>query len=150
MLVTVYGYNDLLKICQHHNSNDVVDGVVLLQNFTDWDSSKWEFVDVELSSTDYPMSATYEFRYIETEDDKTVKSATAYSLPPLFTEITVPDYMTNEDLEILGSEDIFTEYPKTTHGTGNVFMITVNAHAIQAAGFENAAEAWEAFEDQMN
>ena len=67
---------------------------------------------------------TYEFWYKETvktsDKDKT--------LPAIFTTITVPNSLTNDQL-------------KTLEG----LKINVAAHAIQADGFDTAEKAWEAF-----
>lgn len=148
MLVTVNGYHDLLAICQAHNA-DHVGNVVLLQNFvTGWNPGEWLYEGVKGADVDSP-SATYEFRYHKT----TEKKEDAYSLEPLFTNIIVPGYMDNLDLEVLDSgEKMFAPYhPYTTDesfGTG--FEITVTAHAIQAAGFDTADDAWAAFDAQVS
>ena len=66
---------------------------------------------------------TYEFWY------KTVVAKNADKntvLQPLFTAIKMPDQMTNDDLASLGED----------------FKIEVVAHAIQADGFDSAADAW--------
>lgn len=68
---------------------------------------------------------TYYFYYTGTVTalDKDVK------LPALFKKITVPDWVDGEELAALKD-----------------FKITVVAEAIQADGFENAEEAWAAFQ----
>lgn len=71
------------------------------------------------------ISRTYEFRYKNTVAKNTTA---ATKLPALFTTLTVPGAVTNEEIACL--EDM---------------KITVEAHAIQADGFTNADEAWEAF-----
>ena len=54
-------------------------------------------------------------------------------MPALFTSITVPgEEVTNDNIGNLTS-----------------VVIDVEAHAIQADGFENADEAWEAFDNQI-
>lgn len=71
---------------------------------------------------------TYEFRYAE------VVPATADSelaLEPLFTGISVPGFITGEQLATVAE-----------------FKISVEAHAIQALAFDNAEEAWAAFAEQ--
>lgn len=70
------------------------------------------------------ISRTYEFRYKTT----VTKSSTATELPALFTTLTVPGGVTNEEIAYLAD-----------------MSITVEAHAIQAAGFDNADAAWAAF-----
>ncbi|MDU5106873.1 hypothetical protein [Clostridium sp.] len=67
---------------------------------------------------------TYEFWY-----NTTVKtSSTDNPLPAVFTTITVPSSLTNEQLNTLKDLEI-----------------NVVAHAIQADGFDTAEKAWEAF-----
>jgi len=67
---------------------------------------------------------TYEFWYKEivktSDEDKT--------LPAIFTTITVPNSLTNDQLKTLDDLEI-----------------NVVAHAIQADGFDTAEKAWEAF-----
>ena len=70
------------------------------------------------------ISRTYEFRY----KSDVAKSATATKLPALFTTLTVPGAVTNEEIAHL--QDM---------------VISVEAHAIQADGFTNAADAWDHF-----
>ena len=90
------------------------DGTFLLQNLVDWNNAKWSYVKCE--------NGVYEFRYAEkvayNENDNTV-------LEPLFTKITLPGTIDNDSLAKL-----------------NEVEITVEAHAIQAAGFDDAADAW--------
>lgn len=63
-----------------------------------------------------------------TVDDQTINY---FDLEDLFTEISVPDDLENEDLANLAN-----------------LTIDVEAHAIQAAGFKDANEAWTAFDNQ--
>ena len=73
---------------------------------------------------------TYEFRY---KNKVTGISETLDKpLEPLFTGLKMPDLLTNDDLASLDDD----------------FQIDVVAHAIQAAGFDNADQAWAAFEVQ--
>jgi len=83
---------------------------------------------------------TYEFRYAETVSapNGDVK------LPALFTGFTVPGELTNDDLALLQPVGDSTSY------TPQPFQITVVAHAIQAAGFDTADAAWQAFKEQVN
>ena len=67
---------------------------------------------------------TYEFWYKEAVDARTADVA----LDALFDSITVPGTITGDQL-------------KTIEG----MTITVNAYAIQAEGFDDAAAAWAAF-----
>ena len=85
-----------------------------------WNPDIWQIVD----DAEAQKKGIYEFRYKEVVE----KSETKTVLPDLFTHITVPGEINNEHLEYL--KDV---------------KIVVNAHAIQADGFEKADEAWEAF-----
>ena len=67
---------------------------------------------------------TYYFYYTET----VAAPSADVVLPVLFNEITVPEWVTGDQL-----------------GTLNDFKITVVAEAIQADGFDTADKAWEAF-----
>ena len=102
-------------------------GVKLDTILTGYDASKWMLVDEkEVGDT-----RVYEFRYYKTVN--TVDKA-ALPLEPLFTAIEMPTYLTNEDMAKLDN-----------------LKIDIEAHAIQADGFEgNADKAWEAFDEQMN
>lgn len=70
---------------------------------------------------------TYEYRYKET-----VAAPTAdVKLPALFTKVEIPGTWTNADMAAVGN-----------------FTIGVEAHAIQATGFDDADAAWAAFAAQ--
>ena len=71
------------------------------------------------------ITRIYEFRYKST----VAKSETATKLPALFTTLTVPGGVTNDEIACLKD-----------------MVISVEAHAIQAAGFADADAAWEAFD----
>lgn len=121
MMVTLNNADKLLEIFGEE---------FLPENYVEgWDSSIWECVKVGKIAEDNTI--TYEFRYYQT-----VTAAEDKTLEPLFTELIVPQTMTGEQLKNLNDPGKFT--------------ITVHGHAIQAAGFENADEAWAAFEKQMN
>lgn len=70
-------------------------------------------------------TVTYEYRFFTTADGNTG------SMPPLFQKISVPSTYDNEEIALF-------------HG----MTIDVEAHAIQAAGFADADEAWDAFDAQ--
>lgn len=96
----------------------VTDNVFLLQNMVSgWEPAVWECVS---ATTD----GKYEFRY---------KTTVQYSdadqkLDPLFTKVVIPQDATNEDLKTLETS-----------------TITIVAQAIQADGFDTAADAWDNF-----
>ena len=93
---------------------------------TTWNYNYWHFVEYKENGSD----ATYEFRYYNyiTKVDYVVKSDSATKLPALFTTIKVPGELDNADIAHLAN-----------------VTIVVEAHAIQAAGFANADEAWSNF-----
>ena len=94
-------------------------GADLTSIFNGYNSTKW---DAKGNTEDTVKNTrTYEFWYKET-----VAAPTAdVVLDALFDSITVPDSITSEQL-------------KTIQG----MTITVNAYAIQADGFADAADAW--------
>ena len=106
MIVTVTKADELKSI-----------GYTIFDIINDLNKTAWTYVADETADVD----GTYEFRYNGT--------ATAGQLPALFTEITVPGEITNEQLESI-----------------NGLAIDVVAQAIQADGFEDAAAAWAAFD----
>ena len=77
------------------------------------------------------ISRTYEFRYKTTVDASEAQNGV--KLAPLFTTLTVPGGVTNEEIAYLADMNI-----------------TVEAHAIQASGFESVDAAWNAFDTQKN
>jgi len=77
-------------------------------------------------------SNTYEYRYYKKINGFEQKSKKTKQIEPLFESFTVPNFITKEQLETI--KDL---------------QITVIGQAIQAKGFENDTEAWEAFELQF-
>lgn len=103
------------------------DDVFLLQklcldeNGADTWNQNWEVYGV---TNNNDGTATYEFRY----KDIVHKSAADTPMEALFTKITVPNFLTNEQL-----------------ANWNEIEIEISAHAIQATGFDNADAAWAVF-----
>ena len=97
-------------------------GANLTSIFKDHDSDYW-IAKGNTENTD-ANTRTYEFWYKKAVDAPT----TDVKLDALFDSITVPNNITGKQLA-------------TIQG----MMITVNAYAIQADGFETAAKAWDAF-----
>lgn len=95
------------------------DGATLTTIFNGYDSSNWTYKGNTKNAAD--NTRTYEFWYKEAVAAPTADVA----LDALFDSITVPGSITNEQL-------------KTIEG----MTITVNAYAIQADGFTDAADAW--------
>ena len=93
--------------------------------FTGYDATKWIRHEKTVSAD--KDTIVYEYRYFETVD------GTDGALEPLFTGFTVPGDYTNEQISVLDG-----------------MKINVVAHAIQAPGFDNADEAWSAFDAQHN
>lgn len=95
----------------------------MLEIFNGYDSATWLYKgNVEDVAAN---TRTYEFWYKETVD---TLNGNDLKLDALFDSITVPGEITKEQL-----------------ATINNMTITVNAHAIQADGFETADAAWAAF-----
>ena len=97
-------------------------GAVLTEMFKGYDATKWTYVDVTRGNDN---TITYEFRYFDTVKPE---KDTDLVLEALFNTVTVPNTMTGEQLATIADLEI-----------------TVEAHAIQATGFDTADEAWAAF-----
>lgn len=111
------------------NNSGTFDGILANANlgeiFGGYDSAVWAYAgNVEDTAAD---TRTYEFRYVGT----VAKSASDAELAPLFEEVLIPTDLSETDLAEL--ED---------------FQMTIWAHAIQKATFNNADEAWAAFDVQ--
>ena len=117
MIVTVENYSKLVEAVS--GAEYYNEGVFLLEKLcAGWDSNTWLFEGFN------EETKSYEFRYFEVvpaSDGDT-------ELAPLFTSITVPGEVDNAGIKSLENVEI-----------------VVAAHAIQAAGFENADAAWAAF-----
>ncbi len=101
------------------------DGADLTEIFNGYDAAKWTYI----GETDKEDTITYEFRY-----NTTVKPTTGEDLvlEPVFTSFTLPGVISNEQLKAIEGLEI-----------------SVVGHAIQKAGFTDAAEAWTAFAEQV-
>lgn len=101
----------------------------LPENYVEgWDKEIWSCVSITDNGDN---TATYEFRYHEIVD--AYESEEDIVLEPLFTAFTLPGEITGEELATIAELEI-----------------SVEGHAIQAATFENADEAWAAFDAQNN
>lgn len=129
MIVTLDKYSELKELF----GDDF-----LPQYFVDWNSTEWETTGVVTTDIN-KNTASYEFRYKNTYDatDDGKAPTKDYNernkLAPLFTYIEFP------------GKEITNESIATLEG----LKINVVAHAIQASNFENADEAWKAFDTQM-
>ena len=105
--------------------NAAADAVLAKHNYMTWfdlRTDKWAVQpNVETEKAGDKITRTYELRY----KDKVEKPASDTELEALFTKITVPGGLTNEEIQALDG-----------------FKINVVAHAIHATGFENADAAW--------
>lgn len=107
---------------QDGNTDDFVLQLLLDDS---WNDDEWHFAGYTESGT----TGIYEFRYDTTVDAS--EAADDVQLNPLFTRIKVPGEIDNDQLANLAEVEI-----------------VVNAHAIQAAGFDDADAAWAAFAEQ--
>lgn len=120
MLVTINCYSQLQAIFgEDFLPEEYVDGT--------WDSEIWPCVGSETDET--ANTITYEFRYHETVDAS--DSEEDIVLEALFQSFTLTGEITGEELATI--QDL---------------TITVEGHAIQAAGFDDADAAWTAFDAQ--
>lgn len=97
-------------------------GADMTSIFKGYDATKWIYKGNTKDAT--ANTRTYEFWYKDTVGAPTADVA----LDALFDSITVPDFITGEQLATIAD-----------------MTITVNAYAIQADGFANADAAWAAF-----
>lgn len=95
-------------------------GADLTSIFGGYDAATW----IYKGNTKEGDTRTYEFWYKTTVD----ATAAAQTLEPLFTSIIVPGTINNDQLKSIDG-----------------MTINVNAYAIQADGFKDAAEAWDHF-----
>ena len=92
-----------------------------------WDNAVWEYKGYTEDTT--ANTITLEFRYPEVVKPTDTEDKV---LPALFKELKVPGELTNKHLAMLEN-----------------FSIDVYGNAIQTTGFQNADEAWAAFDTQM-
>ena len=131
MLVTVNNIDVFAEGCPETDFADFGAGkVFLLENYvTGWDEAQWPCVSATIDADGKVCS--YEFRYYQTVS--TVGAAVDKALEPLFTHITMPGTLNNDQIAKL-----------------NDLEINVVAQAIQADGFgDDAEKAWAAYETQV-
>lgn len=144
MKVTFNNAKEIIALCTDPEFADEVTGVenafplIRMVKFVEANAAKWDGIipDNMVDTEDMLGNAKY-FAYDKTADtltyyfyyNETVTAPTAdVVLPVLFNSITVPEWVTGEQLKAL-----------------NDFRITVIAEAIQAGSFANAADAWSHF-----
>jgi len=115
----------------------------LTEIFNGYDENNWKLAGVVENTDADPVKCTrtYEFRYVGeaykgTKAGTVMKTTSNIKLAPLFDSFKVPEGLTNEQLASL-----VTVNAETGEITSKM-TITVTAHAIQAAGFTDAADAW--------
>ena len=145
MIVTVGNYSNMLSAFNSdatYDDNYIVSDassvlgtgssgqMVVLDKLVDRNAGAWECVKFTQDAT--ANTGTYVFNYYPGAYTVTADNKDAVedyvALPALFTTITVPKEIDNEHLAYL-----------------NNTTITINAQAIQTAGFNSVDEAWEAF-----
>lgn len=115
MLVTLSCYESLIEVF----GDDF-----LPQYFVEgWDPQVWVSTK-EIKVDTANDTVTYEFRYHETVSAKDAE----VKLEPLFTHLVVPETLTKEELKKIESLEM-----------------SVEAHAIQKSGFDEAEDAWKCF-----
>lgn len=145
MKVTFNNAKEIIALCTDPEfAGDGPTGVenayplIRMVKFVEANAAKWDGIipDNMVDTEDMLGNAKY-FAYDKTADTltyifyyrETVTAPTAdVVLPVLFDSITVPEWVTGEQLKAL-----------------NDFRITVIAEAIQAGSFDNAADAWSHF-----
>ena len=134
-IVTGNDGNETTVVFQENEKFYGEDGTTFLLQMlcSDWDPDIWRYEKYTESTNGEDCNGYYEFRYVgndleNRENGIVVKSTDETKLDALFQTITVPGEIDNEHLAYL--EDV---------------KIVVSAHAIQADGFKNEGEAWEAF-----
>lgn len=147
MKVTFNNAKEIIALCTDPEYADEVTGaenafpLIRMVKFVEANAAKWDGIipDNMVETGEMLADAKY-FAYDKTADTltyifyyrETVTATTAdVVLPVLFDSITVPEWVTGEQLKAL-----------------NNFKITVIAEAIQAGSFANADKAWEAFATQ--
>ncbi len=130
MILTVQNSSAVQAIIDNdvHGLNDYAD---LLGG---WDESVWLYEGFTADETANTIS--FEFRYYTTVDGFDADAAPADEvLPALFTALVLPDTLDGAELQSLVDGD---------------FQMIVEAHAIQALGFNGDVDAaWAAFDAQV-
>jgi len=135
MIVKINEQVDLDAIFKKYNDKitDESKKLSMVNIFDGYDSSFWQLVkETEVD----PYNRTYEFRYhttVKGPDYDTNGGELWTELKPLFTGFPIPGFFTSEDLESIQN-----------------LVIDIEGHAIQAASFQDADEAWAAFQSQYN
>lgn len=135
MIMTVHNYS-AVKAMIADQKNGLTEFADLLGGM---DETVWLYEGASENTTANTIS--FEYRYYTTPDGFADNgSAQDQALPALFYTLHIPDEVTANELKALYQD-----------GGEGAFKIVVEAHAIQAAGFENDEDAaWRAFAQQVN
>lgn len=129
IIMTVHNQPAVQKIIDNPK-NDLDDYGDLLGG---WDPAVWQYEG--FTEDKAAKTISFEFRYKETVDGFNDENQPLNeTLAALFTTLIVPETLTMEELNELYEGG---------------FKIVLEGHAIQAAGFETADEAWAAFYEQV-
>ena len=121
----------LVTITKTKEIKEIFGSDFLPENYvTGWDKNKWISTSIKENEDN---SITYEFRYHEVVAGYVDDKKQDLVLEPLFTKFTAPSVLTGEDLKVIEG-----------------FEIKVVGHAIQAVGFKDADEAWNAFDAEID
>ena len=147
MKVTFNNATKIIALCTDPEYADEVTGaenafpLIRMVKFVEANAAKWDgIIPDNMVETEDMLAMPKYFAYDKTADTltyifyyrETVTATTAdVVLPVLFNSITVPEWVTGEQL-----------------AERNNFKITVVAEAIQAGSFANADKAWAAFAEQ--
>lgn len=108
-----------------------LDSIIAGYNEDDWKLYQDRLIEQGTDENPY-TTITYQYRYKNTVAGVDAAGADADNkLPALFTDIQVPNTWDNAEMEAIGG-----------------FTVEVEAHAIQASGFDTADAAWAAFSTQ--
>lgn len=135
MIMTVHNYS-AVKAMIADQKNGLTEFADLLGGM---DETVWLYEGASEDTTANTIS--FEYRYYTTADGRADDgSAQDQALPALFTTLRIPGEVTVDELKALYGD-----------GGQDAFKIVLEAHAIQAAGFENNEDgAWAAFTQQIN
>lgn len=131
--VTVIGGSEecYVRVRMSVTWQNAANGLFEDQEYADWFNFGQNWIAKGLISDvdngDGTYTETFEFWY----NGAVAKAAADTELQPLFTEITIPGELTNEQVAAINNS-----------------TVTVVAHAIQAEGFADAEAAWAAFDAQ--
>ena len=144
MKVTFNNASQIIKMCTNPEYADEVTGIenafplIRMVNFVEANAAKWDgIIPDNMVETEEMLGDAKYFAYDKEADtltyyfyyNETVAAPNGdVELPVLFDGIRVPTWVSGDQLKELDN-----------------FQINVEAEAIQAAGFDSADDAWEAF-----